>query len=52
MTSTAIALNRFALGARPDEPVPGEPREWLLRQLQAYEPLPPAWAAQPRTPAD
>ncbi|MGE8321027.1 MAG: DUF1800 domain-containing protein [Comamonas sp.] len=30
----AIALNRFGLGARADEAPPGEPRRWLLQQLQ------------------
>ena len=47
----AIALNRFGLGARPDEPVPAEPRRWLLEQFARYEPVPAAWAAQPRTGA-
>ena len=44
---TAVALNRFGLGVRPDEPVPDDPRAWLLGQFAAYAPLPPAWAAQP-----
>ncbi|MDB5913014.1 MAG: hypothetical protein JWP22_1689 [Ramlibacter sp.] len=51
MTPAAIALNRFGLGTRPDEPLPGDPQRWLLSQLQHYEPLPPAWQPQKRTPA-
>ena len=47
--TAAIALNRFGLGARPDEAVPGDPSGWLLQQLERWEPLPPAWAAQPRS---
>ncbi len=49
--SAAIALNRFGLGARPDEPVPADPAGWLLGQLERWDPLPPAWAAQPRSEA-
>ncbi len=51
MTPPAIALNRFGLGARPDEPVPADPRGWLLAQLEAYDPLPAAWKPLPRTAA-
>ena len=51
MDATATALNRFGLGARPGELAPGHPRQWLLDQLGRYEPLPPAWSAQPRTAA-
>ena len=29
----AIALNRFGLGARPDEPPPADPQRWLLAQF-------------------
>ena len=49
MDATATALNRFGLGARPGELTPGQPRRWLLDQLARYQPLPPAWSAQPRT---
>lgn len=49
MTAAAIALNRFGLGARPGDPVPADARRWLLEQFGRYEPLPAAWAAQPRT---
>ena len=51
MNATAIALNRFGLGARPDEAHPPDPQRWLLSQLDAYDPLPSAWQPLPRTPA-
>lgn len=44
---TAIALNRFGLGARPDVPAPADPRGALLDSLARYAPDPPAWSAQP-----
>jgi uncharacterized protein (DUF1800 family) len=49
MNPTAIAVNRFGLGARADEGAPADPRRWLLDQFGRYEPLPAAWTAQPRT---
>jgi uncharacterized protein (DUF1800 family) len=51
MSATAIALNRFGLGAKPDEPAPPNPQRWLLSQLDVYEPLPAPWKRQPRTAA-
>jgi uncharacterized protein (DUF1800 family) len=51
MSATAIALNRFGLGAKPDEPAPPNPQHWLLSQLDMYEPLPAPWKRQPRTEA-
>jgi uncharacterized protein (DUF1800 family) len=51
MSAAAIALNRFGLGARPDEAAPGDPRRWLLAQFERYEPLPAPWQPQKRTPA-
>lgn len=30
--AAAIALNRFGLGARADEPVPTDPAGWLIDQ--------------------
>ncbi|RYF38764.1 MAG: DUF1800 domain-containing protein [Comamonadaceae bacterium] len=51
MRATAIALNRFGLGARSDEPAPPDPQRWLLSQLDQYEPLPAPWKATSRTPA-
>jgi uncharacterized protein (DUF1800 family) len=51
MSAPAIALNRFGLGAKPDEPLPSNPKSWLLSQLDAYDPLPAPWKMQPRTTA-
>ncbi|MBI2772207.1 MAG: DUF1800 domain-containing protein [Burkholderiales bacterium] len=51
MNAPAIALNRFGLGARPDEPAPADPQRWLLSQLDKYEALPVPWSAASRTPA-
>lgn len=52
MTAAAsIALNRFGLGARPDDAAPGAPQDWLLAQFDRYDPLPDPWRARPRTPA-
>jgi uncharacterized protein (DUF1800 family) len=45
--SAAIALNRFGLGARPDDTPPADPKAWLLAQFEQYQPLPAAWAGQP-----
>jgi uncharacterized protein (DUF1800 family) len=41
----AIALNRFGLGARADEPAPSNPKEWLLGQLDHYEAKPAVFAS-------
>ncbi|MBC5764204.1 DUF1800 domain-containing protein [Ramlibacter albus] len=51
MSASAIALNRFGLGARPDEPPPADPQRWLLSQFDRYEALPAPWQARARTPA-
>ena len=48
-TSISIALNRFGLGARPDEAIPADAKGWLLGQFERYLPAHPAWAALPRT---
>ena len=45
--AAAIALNRFGLGARPDDSPPPDPKAWLLAQFEQYQPLPAAWAGQP-----
>lgn len=42
---TAIALNRFGLGARGDEAAPGDPKAWLAEQLAKFEARPPAFDA-------
>ena len=50
MSIESIALNRFGLGARPDEAPPTDARRWLLSQLDSYEAMPAPWLALPRTP--
>jgi uncharacterized protein (DUF1800 family) len=45
--AAAIALNRFGLGARPEDTPPADPKGWLLAQFEQYQPLPAAWAGQP-----
>lgn len=45
--SAAIALNRFGLGTRPDEPTPADPKAWLLDQFSRFEPRPAVWADLP-----
>ena len=45
--AAAIALNRFGLGARPEDTPPADPKRWLLSQFDQYQPLPAAWAGQP-----
>ncbi len=47
MSDVNIALNRFGLGARPDEPMPTDARRWLLGQFDAYQPMPVALAGLP-----
>ena len=44
MTPIVIALNRFGLGYRRGEALPIDVRSWLLSQISAYEPAPPALA--------
>ena len=51
MGPAAIAVNRFGLGARPDEAVPSDPKKWLLAQFAQYQPTPDAWAGQEKTGA-
>lgn len=51
MSDATIALNRFGLGARPDEAVPAAPKRWLLDQLDHYAPRPVAIAAAPASRA-
>jgi hypothetical protein len=33
LAAQAVALNRFGLGARPDEPPLSNPKQWVLDQL-------------------
>lgn len=51
MLSAATALNRFGLGARPEEPAPADAQRWLLEQLDRFEARPAAWASQPGSAA-
>ena len=51
MSASAIALNRFGLGTRPEDPPPTEPQRWLLSQFDAYEAIPSPWKPLPRTAA-
>jgi uncharacterized protein (DUF1800 family) len=47
MLASAIALNRFGLGARPEDQAPSDPKRWLLQQLDRFEPRPQALAQVP-----
>ncbi|HEX5181678.1 MAG TPA: DUF1800 domain-containing protein [Allosphingosinicella sp.] len=47
MNAETIALDRFGLGARPDETAPANPRTWLRAQLGDFDPRPAAIAAAP-----
>jgi uncharacterized protein (DUF1800 family) len=49
MSATSIALNRFGLGSRPDEPAPDRPQRWLLDQLGRFEARPGPIASLPST---
>jgi hypothetical protein len=44
MLASTIALDRFGLGARPDEQPPADPKQWLLKQLDRFDPCPAALA--------
>ena len=49
-TAASIALNRFGLGARPEEPAPADPRAWIEAQFARYDPRPaPVAALAPAT---
>ena len=43
-TEVAVALNRFGLGARPDEQAPADPKSWLVAQFESYQANPAAFA--------
>jgi len=51
MSPAAIAVNRFGLGARPDEAVPDNPKKWLLAQFAQYQPVTAAWSGQEKAGA-
>ncbi len=45
LSPAAIALNRFGLGARPDDAPPADPKRSLLRQFDRFDPRPAGYAA-------
>ena len=47
MVSSYLALGRFGLGARRGEPLPDDPKKWLLAQLDRFDPKPAMIAAVP-----
>lgn len=47
MSAANIALNRFGLGARPDQPLPADPKAWLVGQIARFDPRPPLIAGAP-----
>ena len=47
MRLAAIALNRFGLGARPDDAAPADARGWLLGQISRFDPRPAVITALP-----
>lgn len=49
LSPAAIALNRFGLGAKPNEPIPADPKQWLLKQFEQYQANPSAWSSQQNT---
>lgn len=51
MTRVSVALNRFGLGARGDQPAPPDPVAWLTGQLERYDPHPDAIANAPTSAA-
>jgi uncharacterized protein (DUF1800 family) len=47
LSPAAIALNRFGLGARPDETPPGDPKRWLTDQLSRFDVRPDGYVMLP-----
>lgn len=47
MADSSIALHRLGLGARPEEPVPGDARRWLIAQFDRFDARPATIAALP-----
>jgi len=45
LSPSAIALNRFGLGARPDDAVLADPQRWLLDQFARFEARPAGFAS-------
>ena len=49
MNITAIAINRFGLGMRPDDTLNTDPKKWLLSQFEQYQVRPSAWQNQAKS---
>ncbi|OJV34176.1 MULTISPECIES: DUF1800 domain-containing protein [unclassified Sphingomonas] len=47
LSPAAIAMNRFGLGARPDDTIPADPKAWLKGQLGRFQPATAAFTALP-----
>ena len=47
MLAATIALNRFGLGARPDDRPPADAKRWLFQQMELFQPRPVALAQVP-----
>lgn len=47
MTNSAVAMNRFGLGARPSASLPVSPTDWLKSQIGKYDSTLSASASQP-----
>jgi uncharacterized protein (DUF1800 family) len=47
MLASTIALNRFGFGARPEEALPANPKQWLFQQLDHFDVRPQAFAQVP-----
>ena len=45
LSPSAIALNRFGLGARPDDVTPANPQRWLLDQFARFDVRPAGFAS-------
>ena len=45
LSPAAIALNRFGLGARPDDAAPADPKQWLLDQFARFQVHPARFAS-------
>ena len=49
MSPAAIAINRFGLGATLNDPLPGDPKNYLFDQFGQFQVLPSPLAKLPRT---
>ena len=47
LSPAAIALNRFGLGARPDDAPPSDPKRWLTDQFDRFEVRPDGYVMLP-----